>query len=136
MKNTTNHHSFILKPSTISNGGVGVFALHDIAKDAYMDLFLKDFQENIKDKKDIPMELQGYCLNLPDGKILCPKFFNRMDIGNYLNHSENPNVRYEKDQGYFSIRDIKAGEEILANYRDLGEPIDTREEYYKGTNSV
>ena len=135
MKNTTDRHSFILKPSTINNGGVGVFALHDITKNTYMELFLKDFQEEICDKKDVPEELQGYCLNLPNNKILCPKLFNRMDIGNYLNHSENPNVKYKKEKGYFAVRDIKNGEEILANYRDLDEPIETREEYYKGADS-
>ena len=135
MKNITDRFSFILKPSTIVNGGVGVFALNDIAKGTYMELFLKDFQEEIREKKDTPIELQGYCLNLSDGKILCPKFFNRMDIGNYLNHSENPNVRYEKDKGYFSVRDITTGEEILANYRDLDEPVNTRAEYYMGNNS-
>lgn len=130
MKNTTDRFSFILRPSIIPNGGVGVFALHDIVKDTYMELFLKDFQEEIYDKKEISEELQGYCLHQENGKLLCPKFFNRMDIGNYLNHSENPNVRYEKGKGYFSIRDIKKGEEILANYRDLDEPADTRKEYY------
>jgi len=132
MKNITNRFSFILKPSTISNGGVGVFALHDIANDTYMELFLEDFEEEIHDEKEIPEELRGYCLHQGNGKILCPKFFNRMDIGNYLNHSENPNVRYEKGKGYFSVRDISKGEEILANYRDLDEPVETREEYYKG----
>ena len=45
MKNITDRFSFILKPSTIVNGGVGVFALNDIAKGTYMELFLKDFQE-------------------------------------------------------------------------------------------
>ncbi|OGI71647.1 hypothetical protein A3B84_00120 [Candidatus Nomurabacteria bacterium RIFCSPHIGHO2_02_FULL_35_13] len=135
MKNTTDRFSFILKPSIVNNGGVGVFALHDIAKDIYMELFLEDFQEEIKEKKDVPMDLQGYCLNLPDNRLLCPRLFNRMDIGNYLNHSESANVRYKKGKGYFSIRDIKQGEEILANYRDLEEPVETREEYYKGVNS-
>ena len=46
MKNTTDCFSFILKPSTIPNGGVGVFVLHDVANDTYMELFLKDFQIN------------------------------------------------------------------------------------------
>jgi hypothetical protein len=30
MKNTTDHPSFILRPSTSEGGGVGVFALRDI----------------------------------------------------------------------------------------------------------
>ncbi len=135
MQNVTNHLSFILKPSTIPNSGVGVFAVHDIAKDTYMELFLKDFEEETANKEDVPVELRGYCVNLPENKILCPKFFNRMDIGNYLNHSESANERYEKGKGYFSARDIQKGEEILANYRELDEPEETREEYYKGNTS-
>lgn len=129
MRTNTDCQSFILKPSTINNAGVGVFVLYDIAKDTYMELFLKDFQEELRDKEDVPEELQGYCLNHESGKLLCPKFFNRMDVGNYLNHSENPNLRYEKGKGYFAKRDIKAGEELFANYRELGEP-DGKEDYY------
>ncbi len=128
---TTDRFSFVLKPSTINNAGVGVFALHDIDKDTYMELFLKDFQEELRDEKDVPKELQVYCLNHESGKLLCPKFFNRMDIGNYLNHSEDPNLRYEKGKGYFALRDIKAGEELFANYRELSEPEDKWEDFYK-----
>ena len=131
MKNTTNSFSFVLKPSAIVKDGVGVFVLHDIAKDTYMEMFLPDFQEELYDKDDIPEELEGYCLDQEGGKILCPKFFNRMDIGNYLNHSENANLRYEKGRGYFAVRDIQKGEELLADYRQLGEPKDSWSNYYK-----
>lgn len=131
MKSTTDCFSFILKPSAIQNGGVGVFALHDIAKDTYVELFLPDFQEEIHDKAEIPKELLGYCLHQKSGKLLCPKFFNRMDIGNYINHSENANMRYQKDKGYFAKRDIQAGEELFANYRELGEPQEEIDDYYK-----
>ena len=129
MRNETDHQSFILKPSKVSS--VGVFALHDIAEGTHLELFRKDFEEEIKDKEEIPIELQGYCLNYEDGKLLCPKFFNRLDIGNYVNHSENPNMRYEKGKGYFAKRDIQKGEELFANYRELKEPESSREDYYK-----
>ncbi len=132
MKNITDRFSFILKPSTVIDGGVGVFALHDIAEGTYMELFLPDFQEELRNKADVPEELRGYCLDQEGGKILCPKFFNRMDIGNYLNHStENANVKYNKGKGYFTTRDIQKGEEILANYQQLGEPEDAWDDYYK-----
>lgn len=131
MENNTNHLLFILKPSTVNNGGVGVFALHDIAKGTFMELFREDFQEELRDEKDVPKELQGYCLNHESGKLLCPKFFNRMDIGNYLNHSDNPNLRWEEGGRYFALRDIKAGEELFANCRELGEPKVERDDYYK-----
>lgn len=131
MKHTTDTFSFILKPSSVVEGGVGVFALHDIAKDTSINVFLPDFEEKVYEKDAVPEELQGYCLDREDGKILCPKLFERMDIGNYLNHSaENANLWYEKGKGYFASRDIKKGEELLADYRQLGEPEETWADYY------
>ena len=129
MRTDTDHKSFILKPSTIN--GIGVFALHDIAKGTYLELFGKDFQEEVREVNDVPDELQGFCLNHEEGKLLCPKFFNRMDIGNYINHSENANMRYEKGKGYFAKRDIEIGEELFADYRELPESESARENYYK-----
>jgi uncharacterized protein len=135
MKKTTDRHSFILKPSTVNGAGVGVFALHDIAKGAHLELFLKDFQEEIRKEADVPEELRVYCLYQAGERLRCPKFFNRLDIGNYLNHSNNENTVYKKGLGYYAKRDIKKGEEIFANYRDLGEqfnePASVREDYYK-----
>ena len=96
-----------------------------------MELFLKDFQEEIRNARDVPKELQDYCINQADGTLLCPTFFNRMDIGNYVNHSEHPNMRYEKDMGYFALCDIHAREELFSNYRELGEPKETWAEYYR-----
>ncbi len=96
-----------------------------------MALFSENFQEEIHKIEEVPKELQGYCLRQKDETLLCPKYFNQMDIGNYINHSETPNIRYEKGKGYFALRDIKTGEEILANYRDLGEPKTKRDSYYK-----
>ena len=129
MKSHTDHQSFILKSSTVK--GIGVFILHNVDKGTHLELFRADFQEELRDEKDVPEELQGFCLNHQSGKLLCPKFFNRMDIGNYVNHSENANMRYEKGKGYFAKRDIKAGEELLANYKELPEPESSREDYYK-----
>lgn len=137
MKNSTDRFSFILKPSTIKNGGIGVFALHDIAEDTYMELFLPDFEEELYDENEIPEELQGFCLDHESGKILCPKFFNRLDIGNYLNHSpDSANMRFEKGKGYFAARDIRKGEELLADYRQLGEPEDSWSDYYKAKSNA
>ena len=129
MRSDTDHQSFILKPSIVS--GVGVFILHDVAEGTHLVLFRDDFQEELRGKSEVPEELQGYCLNHESGKLLCPKMFNRMDIGNYVNHSNDANMRYENGKGYFAKRDIKKGEELFANYRELPESESSREVYYK-----
>lgn len=129
MRTNTDEQSFILKPSTVK--GVGVFVLHDIVKGTYLELFREDFQEEVCEASDVPKELQGFCLGREDGKLLCPKFFNRLDIGNYVNHSENANMRYESGKGYFAKRNIKTGEELFANYRELPESEDSREDFYR-----
>lgn len=128
MKNSTNHESFILKPSTIEGGGIGVFAVHDIQKDTRLELFTNDFEEEFRDKEEVPTALQGYCLDHESGKLQCPKYFNRMDIGNYLNHSQNANTRWD-GSAYYATRDIQEAEEIFSNYKELGEPEHLRDSY-------
>lgn len=130
MSNTTNHLSFILKPSTIAGGGVGVFAIHDIEKGTRLDIYNNDFDEKLYDLTEIPEELQAYCVSREGGKIQCPKFFNRMGIGNYLNHSNDENAHWD-GKSYFAKKDIKKGEEIFADYNELGEPEETKAPYYK-----
>ena len=62
--------------------------------------------------------------------MACPNDFSHMSIGWYLNHSSNPNAEH-KNYVYYSIRDIKAGEEILIDYNTLEEPEELKENYYK-----
>ena len=48
MKNTTNHQSFILRPSTVEDGGVGVFALHGIQAGTRLELFTSNFEQYLR----------------------------------------------------------------------------------------
>lgn len=137
--------SFMLKPSPL--GGIGVFATHDIPSGTLL------FNQNSKHLvrtlkiKDLPAEALKYCVLINDEECFCPERFDRMEIGWYLNHSAEPNIakkdpsqiintaedfynNREKHQLY-SIKDIKAGDEILMDYNELNEPEALKEDYYK-----
>lgn len=120
-------YSFTLQPSSI--GGIGVFASHDIPEGT------KIFRENHSHRKlkikDIPEPFRKYCIFLSDEECICPERFDRMEIGWYLNHSEKPNISYKNDMKRFiTIRDIKAGEEMLMDYNELNEPEHLKEAYF------
>ena len=130
MENKTTEFSFILRPSEY---GVGVFAVHDIEKGAYLRLFGNEDEQEVdvsvvRKKEDVPEFFQQWCVSREDS-LWCPKDFGCMEIGWYLNHSKDPNA-YHKDYEYYAIRDIKSGEEITIDYNSLEEPNEAREEYY------
>lgn len=128
---TTTDSSFRLEPSQIPNGGVGVFALHDIEPDTW--LALKPRGESIgveRKESDIPKELLMYCIAKENNIWQCPKEFNHMHLVWYLNHSDHPNAEKRED-GYYSTTTIKSGEEVVINYNVLGEPEDKKEDYYR-----
>lgn len=118
--------SAILKLSAIS--GIGVFAVYDI--DENVQVLPKFFPREAK-ISDIPAEFLNYCIFLDDEKCLCPKEFDRMEIGWYLNHSKEPNIEKRADGNVYTIRAIKAGEEILIDYNQFGEPDSLKDPYVK-----
>ena len=122
----TTEFSFILKPSPI--GGIGVFATHAIP--AGSQVLSGKFLPRKMKTQDIPEEFLKYCVHLNDEECLCPRQFDRMEIGWYLNHSDNPNIMRKSEYTVFAIRDIKAGEEIFMDYNQLDEPTHLKEAYY------
>lgn len=112
-KEKTTEYSFMLKPSQIE--GVGVFAVHGIAKGTSLYIF-RDAGAMVR---TVPADFKKYCLNLKNG-LLAPSDFGQMAVGWYLNHSFTPNA-YQDQYQYFAARDIEAGEEITINYRTLNE---------------
>lgn len=118
--------SVTLKPSTL--GGVGVFATHDIAEGT--QVFSGKFSPVKRKIKDIPEEFIKYCVFVSDEECLSPERFDRMEIGWYLNHSDNPNVKKISDNYAIATRNIQAGEEILMDYNQLDEPDHLKESYY------
>ena len=132
MLDRTGEMSFILKPS---KHGIGVFITHGVKEDTELvDLFSFDAGGLNADLKagnirfirmeqvsDQPL-LQAFCdfygVEI-DGGYAIAKRFNRMDIGWYLNHSDQPNARRDNTYHYYALRDIKGGEEIFIDYSTL-----------------
>ncbi len=133
--NQTNEFSFVLRAA---NHGVGVFALHDIAKDTPMRLFGENNPRRILKKDETPEQFRNFCADRGD-TMICPPDFGYMPLGWYLNHSEDPNTEPrgfydEKGYHFFARRDIKVDEEITIDYNTLEEPEEGKEYFYKNLN--
>ncbi len=126
-----NNHTYIMiRPSPIE--GIGVFAIRDIAKGC-MEMFsqpLKEKDEWIKIPKADIDKLPGYSKTLIETYCLydeenyfVPEYgFKKMDLVNFLNHSDTPNIISINEGEYFeALRDIKTGEELLVDYGELVE---------------
>ena len=110
-----------LDKSTIPDAGIGCFAAEDIKKG---DLIweLNPLIDRIYTDKNLesmsPMEIQfiktyAYCHH--DLYFLC------VDNGRFFNHSDTPNTLDPSDvYCTYAKRDIKAGEEILSDYKTFG----------------
>lgn len=113
----------VLRPS--ATHGVGVCTTTPIAKGEFLRLWhAEDYRFVTFDEAENDPELREvrdiYCVTDATG-YHCPLDFHRMSIGWYMNHSDDPNVRYADTvkYEYFAIRDIAAGEEIFCDYRTL-----------------
>ena len=120
----------MLKPSGIH--GIGVFAIRPIPKGC-RSIFSKGVGEWIKlpitgvdqlpqHAKDL---VETYCLFDEENYYVPDYGFKLMDLVNYLNHSDAPNIISVNDGEYFeALRDIGTGEELLVNYGHLVEGME------------
>lgn len=108
-----------LAPSKIH--GVGVIAIRRIPKGTYV--FVGDDEEMTWIRKSSIAKISGplkklyrdFCV-VRNGNFGCPGNFNQLTLPWYLNHSSKPNLAADKDLRFFSIRDIKCGEELTVDY--------------------
>ncbi len=107
--------------------GVGVFAICNIPKGT--NIFGNDECEMVwideDDIGNIDSELKrlydDFCV-IKNGKYGCPKNFNMLTVGWYLNESkDNPNVLCTGDYDFIALRNIKKGEEITIDYSKYSE---------------
>ncbi len=122
----------MIRPSPIE--GIGVFALRDIPRGC-RSIFSKATETEhwipvSKAEVDaLPAHakalVHNYCLYDEENYFLPDYGFKKMDLVNFLNHSDTPNVISINDGEFFeAIRDIKQGEELLIDY---GEIVDGEE---------
>ena len=114
----------MIKPSLIE--GIGVFALQDIPKgcrsmfskataDEQWITISKTEVENLPEHAKALIE--NYCLYDADNYFVPDYGFKKMDLVNFLNHSDEPNIISINDGEFFeAIKDIKQGEELLIDY--------------------
>ncbi|MFY7840845.1 MAG: SET domain-containing protein [Lacibacter sp.] len=117
----------MMKPSPIH--GNGVFALRDIPK-GQRGLFSKNIGEWIKIERSeidaLPAHskelVETYCL-FDDAFYYVPDYgFKVMDIVNFLNHDDLPNIISINDgEDFETLREIKAGEELFIDYGEIVE---------------
>jgi FRG domain/SET domain len=115
-----------LRPSKVHKGGVGVFAIRPIPKGT--NIFAGESERLVwTDADKIPRERSLKRLYadfgvLRDGRYATPTNFNSIGPGWYLNFSRRPNVRCDENLDFIAVRDIRAGEELTANYDEYSDP--------------
>ena len=119
----------MIKPSPIE--GIGVFALQDIPEGC-RSMFSKTTENEqwISISKievdNLPSHtkalIENYCLYDEENYFVPDYGFKKMDLVNFLNHSDTPNIISINDGEFFeAIRDIKQGEELVIDYGEIVE---------------
>lgn len=112
--------------------GVGVIAIADI--EAGVLLFAgEDERVTWRRRRDVarlPSALRALHedFGMVDGAwIGVPRNLNRLSVGWYVNHSDAPNAAAGNDGRFRSLRRIRRGEEVTADYRTFtDEPLPFR----------
>jgi SET domain-containing protein len=127
------HYGVFTRIQPSRRGGVGVFAIRNIAKGT--QIFSGDNDKivwvNKRNFKRLPPEVRrlydDFCIIKHSGRTYgCPTNFNRLTPSWYLNSSSKPNVGCDKHYRFFALRDIKAGEELTVDYNTYNEFDGTR----------
>ena len=120
-----------LKPSGVH--GIGVFAACDIPK-GYKTLFsrntggwiLLSFAEAEKLPPQAKEHIETYYLYDQENYFIPDHGCKIMDMANYLNHSNNPNIVSVNEGEYFeTLRYIKQGEELFVDYGEIVEGVES-----------
>lgn len=107
---------FLLQPS--AHHGVGVFTTEPFARGARLALFRPDDWRFVRRPRgELRRRCQRFGVAEGDG-FHCPRHWNRMSVGWYLNHSPRPNVRM-RGMTALAVRALRANEELTVDYGAL-----------------
>jgi SET domain-containing protein len=115
----------MLKPSPLH--GIGVFAIRDIPKGCNT-LFSTDLGNWIPVPKTeveaLPPHsrelVENYCLYDDTNYFIADYGFKVMDLVNFLNHGDTPNIASQNEgESFVALRDIACGEELLVDYGEI-----------------
>lgn len=119
----------MIRPSPIE--GIGVFALRDIPMGCRSIFSKPDPTEqwipvSKKEVETLPQHARdligNYCLYDEENYFIPDYGFKKMDLVNFLNHSDTPNLISVNDGEYFeTLRPILKGEELLIDYGSIVE---------------
>lgn len=130
LRELRNETYVMLQPSGIH--GIGVFAIRPIPKGC-RNIFSENQGEwitlPIADVETLPAHaknlVETYCLFDEENYYVPSYGFKLMDLVNYLNHSNEPNIISVQDGAWFeALRDIAPGEELFVDYGHLVEGMD------------
>lgn len=108
--------------------GVGLFAIRDIPigtdpfNNSYMahDAQLIHKADLLDQPDEIKKLLEDYWPSNKNIHVVVPLYPNQIILTNYLNYSiDNPNIKFNENGKWETLRNIKIGEELLENPHDL-----------------
>lgn len=114
-----------LKPSPVH--GIGVFAIRDIPKGC-REMFSKENGEWMKvpitEVDALPESsrelVETYCVFDTDHYWVPTHGFKKVDLVNFLNHSDTPNVvSLNEGEIFEALTDIPHGQELFINYKEI-----------------
>ncbi|KAJ3033904.1 hypothetical protein HDV00_005673 [Rhizophlyctis rosea] len=140
-------HSWHIQPSLLPGAGLGLFTLYDIPAGSFIGVYEghrhRGTKQNFKRKdgsigvrtKPLSAQMQDRIFQIPGGGSLVPdgknvlQYMNtsgvRVEGRGFFKIPQNNNVMWLFDGSYgwvpacYALRDIKAGEELLADYGDM-----------------
>lgn len=126
------HHGVFTRIGRSRRHGVGVLAIVDIPGDTL--LFAGEDERVVwhrrREVARLPAAFRALYedFGIVDGAwIGVPRSLNRLSVGWYVNHSATPNAVAGDDGRFRSLRRIRRGEEITADYRTfVDEPLPFR----------